>query len=514
MNNFAAEVPNFFLKDRSLTTIVSEPGPYYFSKKEVNKPHKMRVVLKNKSTLMYDNQSAFGPPVDSSNGTNDSSLKGYSFAPYVPAVVGQNEESAVVITFTPTKKSHTIDEIISGSTTTFSYGRNPDAILGTSANNAMSITASLNLFGIVKEPLVTRNSAGDIISISDRPEDTSKRWTIQTKWETPVLDFSSADMTLYNGSNGAVTNLSAVNSDLSTPAPWMFAGSTATYLTSSRGMWHQYGQIPEKTKGYKIEVQSVHGSPSLAQKAGFISADYTVGQIAEVKEIGECVVAVPYYVENSTVRFFDLEVEDVREALGELVSSRNETGTREQIPDSPGVAATVRHQISMMQKYIFPPQLDFVKYRDKSPIAMYVFEFTHRLDQQDLADIWQNLPPKIGVHAEGFVESYASHRLLKGDEGFGYKGPLSGEMAEKLQWMVFKVKKKAANDYFKKQGDSVFKNKPTKVDVAAHNRAAATVASSLRERLAKTDGYSYNWPYDYFSLVELIKMDAQVLFKD
>ena len=28
---------------------------------------------------------------------------------------------------------------------------------------------------------------------------------------------------------------------------------------------------------------------------------------------------------------------------------------------------------------------------------MYIFEFNHTLSQQDLADIWQGLPPEIGT---------------------------------------------------------------------------------------------------------------------
>jgi len=64
--------------------------------------------------------------------------------------------------------------------------------------------------------------------------------------------------------------------------------------------------------------------------------------------------------------------------------------------------------------------------------------------------------------------------------------------------MVFKVKKRAAYNYF-----------------------AATADSTDDDRFAfqfefggekKTPDYSYNWPYDYFSLVELAKIDAEVEF--
>ena len=31
------------------------------------------------------------------------------------------------------------------------------------------------------------------------------------------------------------------------------------------------------------------------------------------------------------------------------------------------------------------------------PFAMYIFEFEHVLTKQDLAHMWQNLPPDIGM---------------------------------------------------------------------------------------------------------------------
>ena len=93
------------------------------------------------------------------------------------------------------------------------------------------------------------------------------------------------------------------------------------------------------------------------------------------------------------------------------------------------------------------------------------------------------------------------------------KDPLNGSMANKLQWMVFKVKRKAEKNYFKKLDDSAFQKSGKSGNVLREGKSLALI-DTLEQKFSKTDGYSYNWPYDYFSLVELIKLDAEVVFRD
>ena len=70
--------------------------------------------------------------------------------------------------------------------------------------------------------------------------------------------------------------------------------------------------------------------------------------------------------------------------------------------------------LQKMKKYIFPPSFDFVNFDTDTvkPVAMYIFEFSHTLTQQDLQDIWQNLPPTIGTEME-VAEVAITHPLLK-----------------------------------------------------------------------------------------------------
>ena len=98
---------------------------------------------------------------------------------------------------------------------------------------------------------------------------------------------------------------------------------------------------------------------------------------------------------------------------------------------------------------------------------MYIFEFKHTLTQQDLANIWQNLPPTSMGAAPYYHESDAveiSHEVFnsnklnllnglnqddnKSDFAFDPnkvegRTNRSKEIVEELHWMVFKVKKRA-----------------------------------------------------------------------
>jgi len=153
-----------------------------------------------------------------------------------------------------------------------------------------------------------------------------------------------------------------------------------------------------------------------------------------------------------------------------------------------------------MEKFVFPPSFDFLRFPDVEPVAMYAFEFSHTLSQQDLSDIWQNLPPDIGTTME-VSEVAITHPLLQKEllgQG-GEEGNQKIDMPEKLKWMVFKVKQRAATNYFKK---TVLRNPEVNTDVNDSN--------VTKDEFGDTNPIQYNWPYDFFSLVELVKIDAEV----
>jgi hypothetical protein len=120
---------------------------------------------------------------------------------------------------------------------------------------------------------------------------------------------------------------------------------------------------------------------------------------------------------------------------------------------------------------------------------MYIFEFEHTFSQDDLSHIWQNVMPELGVKFEK-TQASISHPLLN-DELLGRSrdpGDISNfyiDMPTKLKWMVFKVKQKAKTDYKKLLGTGELQTEPA---------------------------FNYNWPYDFFSLVELAQLEPSVGF--
>ena len=161
--------------------------------------------------------------------------------------------------------------------------------------------------------------------------------------------------------------------------------------------------------------------------------------------------------------------------------------------------------VRSMMNYNIPPQFNFLKYNDPNtkfinPFAMYIFEFSVTLSKDDLAKIWQNVTPDIGLDTFGgtggsrIITSRVVSHELDGDSTL----LTGGQFDEDVQWMVFKVKQKAQTNYFrKKELDRLPDGHPEK---------KLSVENDIFE-------YGFNWPYDYFSLVELVNIGARVNFK-
>ena len=68
---------------------------------------------------------------------------------------------------------------------------------------------------------------------------------------------------------------------------------------------------------------------------------------------------------------------------------------------------------------------------------MYTFEFSTTLSQQDIADIWQNLPPTVNERLETQNAVVEERELI--DTLLTRRND--------VEWMVFKVKKRALKDF-------------------------------------------------------------------
>ena len=170
--------------------------------------------------------------------------------------------------------------------------------------------------------------------------------------------------------------------------------------------------------------------------------------------------------------------------------------------------------VRSMKRYVFPPTMDFLRNPDRvDPFAMYIFEFEHAFDKQDLADMWQNLPPKIAFSLDTMSNTYnsglaPSSRQVKKSVKISHelmnKELLSNELPSRVQWMVFKVKQRANKNYFSKVvNDSVNQGQ-------AFERTLSAQVGRDNSGKSFDPEYSYNWPYDFFSLVELVRLDAEI----
>ena len=486
MHNFLGETVKFFLKDQQLTNFYSaqesqfktmKSGSTYGMKVNMYKTNDMKLSENTDASAIRGRArgALYGPPMSSSyHSESNSVLSGFddpAYAPHTPPYFYGLSQATLTFQCFETKK-YTLEEIIAG--VTASYTNANPALTGqyndNVTRNKMEISASMNLFGTTRVQKVNYSTGlgpdGNYLpNTFETPSDSSfDVWSIGTKWECPALNFSAS----YSVDEGV-------------------------------GVWAGYGKIPDDTTGIFTGLSNVSDQESLLEVVGFQTSKERVGKIAESKKISEAIVAIPFVdspeltgldtVEYLGKSFFKIDTDEYRYQT-ELKISKGiavEKGSTEDGADNIQ-QTSITDMYEKMQKYVIPPQLDFTdKDLDKDPFAMYIFEFNHVLDQRDLADIWQGVMPKISITAE--KQDVTIEHAMNKHEFFGGM-PLPPE----TRWMVFKVKRRAENNYFKITADS-------KDD----DRFKFLFKSSEKDYK-----HSYNWPYDFFSLVELGQIEAAV----
>lgn len=502
---------------------------------------------------------------------NQAVTDSHEFAPFYPPYLDNGAEPYVDISYTSpgTVGTVTVQDILNDASFTYSnFKETPSNSGGSNTNytHAMNLAASLDLNSFV---------AYDDGPEGSRPRSSAQRsrLVIQSKWETPILDFTSVTSSALNMTDGTVDSV--------TDSPWQsrtwdkYLFQTAQepgsrmYLTSSRGMWHQFGSvIKESDKGYFLSVED-HPSQSddkqLARLLGFTNASVSrkqtqIGKLASSKKISEAVVAVPFWEykvdENSPtiIKWFNLTDSVVERArlfneeaklkLDTFLRSnadkplRNQAKNRyDEFFNSPSGIFTLpldlegnnqidkdvllpAYQLRMMEKFIYPPSFDFEKndYVSQNRL-MYTFQFNAEFSDEDLSRIWQNVMP--GSATSGGTPRYSGIKLNTDKYGISpdvqylshllhtENFPINPDerkdfISKKVRWMLFKVKMKAKTDLSEIKKDSLpgirFDNK--KID-------RTSIISNVD---SQEFPYSFNWPYDYFSIVELVKFDAKVDF--
>ena len=129
---------------------------------------------------------------------------------------------------------------------------------------------------------------------------------------------------------------------------------------------------------------------------------------------------------------------------------------------------------------------------------MYIFEFEKVLDREDINGIWQGVRTESLKKVE-FKQKVISHdinvnELLGGlldEDGNGI------ESLKDVKWMIFKVKQKGARNYDKKMESDLSDGR-----LGFEQQNLDNTISDLK--------YGYNWPYDFFSMVENVKVSVDI----
>jgi len=574
MNNFLAESVNLFLTEGKLTSFVSKKmSDVSFTP---NKKYLMSIdITKTANFIMTEGASAdsvvnsnlfhgaayptrsygfqgtakrgiiYGPavrffdiaPAAGFPGTPIARISGAgwpyceqndpAFAPYTPPYfygkstvdleytneIDHTDEPSLATIFASITASYSNDlsNIPTGSyyTASFAGGQTIDwrSVVSSSSpaiQTIMQVSSSLNLFGKTIDALKQYGPDGKTIGFVDAEDPSAQeRWVISTKYECPVLNFNH-------------------------------------YLddTKARGMWNGYGKIPKyAAEGIQITLRETDPEAlynpskklvtgSLLQKFfGDRTQNKSVGQLAKdfEKSISECIVAIPYlpgksnnnsiadkynciYSPDDDKYFFPIGAPSPASGFG---TAPEPTGTS--IADLQ-LAPSAEALRSKMKKFVFPPRYDWANNENPvlAPFAMFAFEFNHKLTRQELADIWQGVMPDIAMKVVPETTTL-NIPVAKGELMTQFLVDVISTDASKqktyktiksLKWMVFKVKQRARNIYANITEDLT-------------DNIAGTLKPFIDKDILSLndDTYSYNWPYDFCSLVELGKVETEIEIK-
>lgn len=510
INNFLAEVPNFFLKQGQLTNFISAPESQFGVMQSGSEYAFNITIVKNSNFSMFKKigggtnefpeHSLFGPPVrnaTASGGSNTSIFRQDAYAPFCPPYLNADNVpeniyhipyNSIKISFIPEEtRQFTLEEILNGLTITktaahtFNYAK----------NNSMFLDRCLNFKKKLEIKQTKFDAAtGKPIDITDSQSD--YKWLIQTKFETPLIDYndtiSSSSVSLTSNESSSVGGIDS---------------STITLqINQLNGIWHDYGTIPKDGQSVQLFLEDSKTGNSLLDIVKFKKETKSIGALAESKTISEAIVLLPYTeARNNNTTYNITEDKHLfkipRKLINSLLGVSNYTSlTIEKIKTLLDTNSTLDRNnsiIDLMIKMVnnnIPPHLNWLYDPNIQPFVMYIGEFTHVLSKQDLADIWQaNMPEIARIPEEQTIEV---EHFLGDNELFG--GIDINKYDIKLK--VFKVKKRASTKY-----DDLLNNVS---DNQQYNFATNTT---------DIPWYTYNWPYDYFSLVELVNVQAGEVYE-
>jgi hypothetical protein len=422
------------------------------------------------------------------------------------------------------------------------------------SNNAMNISSSINL----APPKVEGGWAPIFykgwVKASSHPAAPiveKKRLIISPKFECPILDFTNIDPTTptYSSIGGTVAK-----------GMWHQYGqipaTSSANVTRGQGIRLEI-HGPKSAAGSKRwdSGNEVAGEFSLAQLLQFspdqMSSNnsylgrlgaygpYTKNSIkGERKTFSEAIVAIPFKFMTGDTSLYKINPAAVHGGIfppQDWVPGGYSPGTPENQPEvkgarplflddngkvkdvfdpvggdliEKGVDPVIYDLLKKMHKYVLPPHLDFLRDPSIAPFAMYMWEFEIKLTTQDLQNVWQNIEPTFARKTVRAASDVISHimpttqdqlqagweKRLMGPEHMFFNQVYDGKHT---RWAVFKVKKRSRNNY---------------TNVIGRDHGNFNYVREDLDQNIKDFAFSYNWPHDFYSLIELAKVNVNTTF--
>lgn len=480
-SNFYAGVVDTFIAGSNLTTVKSKPQTEWtFTNSGFNNYSMDIVISKDDNFTNHDDPGANGFPYvthacfyqalsssvenywDDTAQLSNSTRVGY----YPPDASWSSNEAYVTINFDynqfksiVTDREPTLNDILFYSTKTF---RNKQISLTTEL--ATYATSSIN----ASSPFMTIEAGVDLFA----NDPSTNQWTPKTRWECPTHNFIGTTTVYPDGTSGG-------------------AGDTAG--DANRGIWHQYSTNTKS--GLKMfvrgpETETARTTGSLAQACGFEIEQKTISQLATSATLKEYLVVIPFVTNECEEEvFFHYTIDEFERAYAKIGQER---------------VGSLTEMLTSMRELILPVKLNFMDKRDSvgrrieqdgykpilPPFAMYIFEVSQELTQEDLSKWWQGVLPSVGKNAS-FENFNISHDIKAGEiisrqtlnnDMFG------GKLPKEMRFKVFKAKSRSNLNY-----------------------------EQLKERTMGIEPVKsvlgYNYPADYYSLIEMAKVDLGLEYR-
>lgn len=518
-NNFFSEIPNFFLKNSTLTNFVSKPEDEFETFDE-NKIYGFTIsISKNEKFSLFDNppifygnflnySSFFGPPAIRQTDLSNSAFDFYrknNFSFFTPPYL--NDSETLELKFLPYNgtRKYTLEEILNNLTASSTY-----------SGIKCTLDKCLNIKNKINKKNISFNA------VTGLPIDTSDtdyyKWVIQTKFETPLINFynetARPTVTQNYYSSGSVSSSAGLQN-----IPILIEIAN----TETKGIWNSTGTIPDEKESILLSLDdssyldgfdfnTSKEYKSLLKAVGFKNESKTIGRLASNKIVKEAIVLLPYVenignveqnefiynaIENCyLIKISEATINKLLKVPNYKLIDRDKNRRMDKIKTILNTNLEIDRSNSIvdlmikMVNYNIPPHLNWLFNTDIDPFVMYIAEFSHVLSKQDLADIWQGTMPQIAQIPE--EQTVTLEHSLGPDQLLGNLD--LGKYDLKMK--TFKIKYRANGSYYDMLDD---------------------IEDNKNYKYVKSDTsipwYTYNWPYDYFSLVELVNIQAGEVYE-